>query len=158
MKSSKFPVYLVGGAILIGIAIIIVSLFSNHIRWDRETLVSAAKYDGENLIKQLADLPATSTSFREVEEGPLAPDLSNAREAWITWKESFASQVSFPDLTASYRSRLGTLEWVATESADRNVARFSKGEWTLTLTLLPGDGTLGATRVHRLIEWRVVVP
>lgn len=158
IKIPKFPVLLVGGTILLGLALIIISLYSNRIRWDRETALAAANYDGETLIKQLADLPATSTSFREVESGPLEPDLSNAREAWITWKESFSSQISFSDLTASYRRTLGTLDWTTTETTQKNVASFRKGEWTLTLTLLAGDATAGTIRIHRLIEWRTVVP
>lgn len=158
IKTFKLPVLLVGGTILIGLALIIVSLFSNRIRWDCETAVAAANFDGETLIKQLADLPATSTSFREVESGPLAPDLSNVREAWITWEETFSSKASFSDLTSLYRRRLGTLEWATTETTDRNLASFTKGEWTLTLTLLPGDATAETTSFQRLIKWRTVVP
>ena len=158
MKKSKHPVILIGGALLLGMILILLSLFSNRVRWDRETAVSAAKYDGEALIKQLSVLPAVSISFREVESGPLAPDLSNVREAWIAWKETFSSQTSFPDLASSYRQNLGKLGWTTIESTDRNVASFQNGEWTLTLTLLSMDAKAQPIRFRRLIEWRTIVP
>jgi len=90
-------------------------------------VVAAAKYDGEVLIKQLADLPATSTTFREVEIGPLAPALRNVREAWITWEESISTEPSFPGLVDSYRQRLGMTGWVKVESSDLATSPFGKG-------------------------------
>lgn len=158
MKKSQVPVILVGGAIFMGLAIIIVSLYSNRVQWDRDTVVSAANYDGEALIKQLAVIPATAMSFREVDSGPLISDLSNAHEAWITWKETFSSQMSFSDLAAAYRENLGAMGWTTIESTDRNDAGFRNGEWSVTLTLLPLDATSASNRFRRLIEWRTLAP
>ena len=156
-KLKRLPVILVGGTIVLGLGLIIISLYSNRITWDRKTAVSAAKYDGEALIKQLADLPATSIEFREVDSGPLAPDLSNVREAWVTWKESFSAGADFPDTVNAYLTRLTSLGWEKLESTDPSIARFGKGEWLVTLTLLSDPGAT-PIRFSRLIEWKIVVP
>ena len=156
--TKRFPQVLVGSCVVVGLVLILISLFSSRITWDRETAVAAAQYDGEALIKQLTDLPQTAIEYREIDSGPPAPDLTKVREAWITWNESFSSEVDFAGVIDAYHERLAPLGWTRVVSSEREVASFQNGEWTLNLNLIPHPKPPAATRFLRLIEWRTVVP
>jgi hypothetical protein len=157
-KRKRLPLFLVGGTIVLGLVIILVSLFASRVQWDRETVVAAANYDGAALIRRLADLPVTSVTFREIDSGPLAADLRTIREAWITWTETFSTESGFSGIIEAYRSRLDPIGWESSDSSDPAIATFRNGEWKLTLTQIPDPKSSASIRFRRLIEWRTFVP
>lgn len=150
MKHRKrLLILLVGGSLLFGIAIILVSLLANQKRWDRETAFAAASYDGEALLATLAGPPVEALDYPEVERGPLAPDLSNADQAWVVWKQDFAAKDGLPAFVAWHRGKLPADEWILTEE-NPDKATFRKGEWTLSLT---HDPRSDPPRLRREIKW-----
>lgn len=150
MKSRKkiLLTSMVVGTIVLGLAIIIVSLFANRQHWDRNTAFAAARYDGAAHLARIEGAPATAVDYPEVEEGPLAPDLRNVEEAWLAWRQNFSSGESFASIVAWHRARLPSGEWSLEENPDK--ATFRKGEWTLTLEPASGGENL---RYRRVLQW-----
>lgn len=148
------PVLLVSATLILGTAIIVLSLHANRLRLDRETALAGAKYDGEILLSQLQEAPATSIDFLEVDSGPDHPDLREANQAWTTWTQSFSTTSGFPEIIAWHRTRLEPLGWVVDATGKTGTASFTKGDWSLTLTSLP-DTTPPSFR--RQIHWRVTL-
>jgi hypothetical protein len=150
MKSRKrFLILLVGGSIAFGLAVILVSLLANQKRWDRETAFAAANYDGEALLATLAGPPVEALDYPEVERGPLAPDLSNADQAWVIWTQAFSAKDGLPAFVAWHRGKLPADEWTLTEE-NPDKATFTKGEWTL---ILVHDPQADPPCLHREIRW-----
>lgn len=149
MKSKKscFLTALVGGTILLGIAIIIVSLFANRQHWDRDTAFAAAKYDAAAILSVIDQAPATAVDYPEVEEGPLMPDLRNVQEAWVAWRQTFDTDGKFEAIVAWHREQLSA-DWILESGPDK--ATFQRGEWTLSLEAEPGGSK---TRYRRVLQW-----
>jgi hypothetical protein len=150
MKNRRFlPVLLVGGTIALGIAIIIVSLSANRHRWDRETALAAAKYDGAAILALLDGEPAPALGVPEMESGPLAPDLSNAEEAWVAWRQTFSAANGLAAAVAWHRERLPAADWTLSEE-NPDKATFRKGEWAITLETVPRSEPPG---FRREVKW-----
>ncbi len=146
---SLVAILLVSGTIVLGIAVILISLFANRQRWDRETALAAAKHDGATILALFDGEPSPSLGFPEMESGPLAPDLSQAEEAWISWRQNFSGESGLPAAIRWHRTRLPAAEWELTEESP-DKATFRKGEWTVTLQLL---STPPPVRLHRELRW-----
>lgn len=150
MKNRKrVLILLVGGSLLLGLAVTLAGLLANQKRWDRETAFATANYDGEALLATLAGSPAEALDYPEVERGPLDPDLSNADEAWVVWTQDFAAKDGLPALIAWHRGKLPSDEWILTEEHP-DKATFRKGEWTLSLI---HDPRSDPPRLRREIRW-----
>ncbi len=146
-RGNLFPVLLVAGGLAFGIGIIIVSLFANRQHWDRNTAFSAAKYDATAIFERLNEAPASAVDYPEMEEGPLAPDLREVQEAWITWRQTYESDEGFTAIVAWHHAKLSP-EWSLDEMPDK--ATFRKGEWSLTLEAMPGASK---PRYRRILQW-----
>lgn len=150
MKNRRFfLVLLVSGTIAFGIAVIVVSLFANRQKWDRETALAAAKYDGAAILALLEGEPAPRIGLPEMESGPLAPDLSNAEEAWVSWRQTFSGEKGLAAAVAWHRERLPSQEWTFSD-ADPDKPTFRRGEWTLTLAAVPGTDP---PQLRRELKW-----
>ncbi|MCB1204653.1 MAG: hypothetical protein KDN18_10370 [Verrucomicrobiae bacterium] len=148
-RKKRFLILLVAGTIVVGLVVILVSLVANGKRWDRETALSVAQHDGQSLLSKLSGSPFEAIDYPQMESGPLAPDLSNADEAWIVWKQDFSAGSEFPSVIAWYRERLPAGEWNESgESPDKT--SFRNGEWTVTLESIPQSAP---SRFSREIKW-----
>lgn len=156
-RSRIIPVLLVSAAIVLGIAIILVSLHSNRLRMERETALAAAKYDGESLLSQFREAPASSIDFLEMDSGPDHPDLRDADQAWTTWKQSFSTTDSFAAIVEWYRSRLLPLGWKMSGSEDPGKADFVKDNWTFTLLLHLKGNEPSPVQFQRVLSWRTTL-
>lgn len=150
MKVKKrFVILMVFVTILLGIALVVVSLSSYRLRLDRETAVAAAKHDGTALLSAIAGMPAGSTGFVEVEIGPLAPDLTNVDEAWIIWRQTYSAESGLSAAVDWHRKRLPEADWILkAETPDKAI--FEKGEWTVTLSFLTNSDS---RQIHREVKW-----
>ncbi|MEQ1839373.1 MAG: hypothetical protein ABL994_03095 [Verrucomicrobiales bacterium] len=146
------PVLLVSATLILGAAIIVLSLHANRLRIDRETVLASAKYDGEILLSQLREMPAASIDFLEMDSGPDHPDLREANQAWTTWTQSFSTTAGFSEIIDWHRTRLEPLGWVAGEAENPDRITFTKGEWSLTLVSLSDTNPAS---FRRQIHWRV---
>ncbi len=135
-RKKRILALLVAAGIVYGIAVILVSLLANQKRWDRETAFSAAQYDGKALLAAFGDSPFEALDYPQMESGPLAPDLSQADEAWVVWKQVFSAEVGLPAAVAWHRERLPETDWTLTEEGP-DKATFRKAEWTVTLERVP---------------------
>lgn len=150
MKKRTFLlVLLVSGSIAFGIAVILVSLFSNRLKWDRETALAAAKYDGAAILALFEGEPAPPIGLPEMESGPLAPDLSNAEEAWVSWRQTFSGEKGLAAAVAWHRERLPSQEWTFSD-ADPDKPTFRRGEWTLALAVVAGTDP---PQLRRELKW-----
>ncbi len=150
--SRLIPFILVAATLVLGIVVIVLSVYSNRLRLERETVLAAAKYDGEALIALLKEMPATSIDFLEMDSGPDDPDLREANQAWTTWTQSFSTTAGFSEIIALHRTRLEPLGWVAGEAENPDRTTFTKGEWSLTLVSLSDTNPAS---FRRQIHWRV---
>lgn len=148
------PVLLVSATLILGAVIIVLSLHANRLRLERETVLAAAKYDGEILLSQLREMPATSIDFLEMDSGPDHPDLREADQAWTTWSQSFSTTEGFSGIISWHRTRLEPLGWVFNGTEKSGTASFTKGDWSLTLLAIP-ETTPPSFR--RQIHWRVTL-
>lgn len=148
-RKGRLLVVLVTGSLVFGLVIILVSLLTNRKQWDRETALSVARHDGQALLSRFTESPFEALDYLQMESGPLAPDLRNADEAWVVWKQVFSADSGIPSAIAWYRERLPGEEWI--QSGDTpDKATFRKGEWTVVLEAVPGAAP---PRFVREVRW-----
>ena len=145
------PVILVSGAIIIGVATVLAGLFANEKKWDRETVVAAAKYDGTKLIEELASVPeAKPLGYLEMKTGPLQKNLSTRNEAWVRWEQHWATRTSFSEVVDWHREKLAGKGGTQKNEPTKASARFAREQWEI---VLEPPAIKGESGFVRRIEW-----
>ena len=133
-KRSLVLVIAVIGVIALGLAIMFAGYFANEKNVDRETLVAAAQYDGAKLLEELASVPdAKPLGYIEMKKGPLTKDLSTSNEAWVRWKQHWATGKNLTEVIAWHREKLNGSGWKEKEGPTRSSARFFREQWEIVL-------------------------
>lgn len=148
-RKRRLLVALVAGSLVFGLVIILASLLANRKRWDRETALSVARHDGQALLSRFDGSPFEALDYLQMESGPLAPDLRNADEAWIVWKQVFSAGSGIAPVIDWYRERLPGEEWIQSGDTPDNTT-FRNGEWIVVLEAVPDTAP---PRFIREVRW-----